>query len=444
MKITIVGAGLIGTHLAQYLSGEQMDIYIIDKDASKLTMLDSEYNLMTIVGDGTEFDILHHAEVEKCDLLIAVTDVTERNIVICGIAKSMGARMTVARVDRSDYIESKSETVLGTMGVDKVIFPEYLLAKGIIESLKHPWTRSWYEFNNGRMILMGIRLVENTPLCGKFLRDLSPDQRFFHVVALRRHFTTLIPTGDCQLLPNDILYVTTTASKQEELAQITGKQVFEIKHVLIAGGGKTVEMILNSAPKSFKITVIEKDPSRAQELIQHCPGREIIVGEASEPNVLEEAGLSTADAFVSLTDSSEGNILSCLVAKDMGIKKTVAHIAHPNLFNMGESFNIGTIINKQRLMANTIFQLMIDSGSLSSKCLVLPDADMLRLEIKEGSKITRAAVKDLKLPREISFAGLIREGQSELVTGKTEFRVGDHVLVVCLKGGMKKAQQLFN
>ncbi len=444
MRITIVGAGAIGTHLAKYLSGEQMDIFIIDKDASKLSMLDAEYNLMTIVGDGTMFSTLRQAEVGKCELFIAVTNEAERNIVICGIAKSLGAQMTVARVDRYDYMEPQNKELLHTMGVDKAIFPEYLLARGIIESLKHSWTRNWYGFNKGTMIMAGLRLAGDAPLAGTYLRDLPTEHRFFHVVAIRRNYTTLIPNGNCELQPDDILYVTTTASKQQELAEITGKHPFDIKRVLIAGGGKTVEMILDIAPKNFNFTVIENNMERAQELIRKNHDCDVIIGEASEFNVLEEAGISKADAFVALTDTSEGNILSCLTARDMGIRKTIALVERHHFFNMAESFKIGSIINKQMLMANSIFQLMIDSGSLSSKCLALPDAEMVRLEIKEGTRITSAPVKDLKIPEEITFAGLIRKGQSYMITGQTLLQAGDHILVVCLQGGLQKAKKLFN
>ena len=294
------------------------------------------------------------------------------------------------------------------------------------------------------MVIVGIRLTENSPIIGKYLRDLHPGQRFFHVVAIRRHFTTLIPNGNTMLEVNDILYVTINSENQEKLGFVTGKRPFEIRKVLIVGGGKTVEMTLQTAPKTLKFTVIDNDMERAQNLIRQCPGCDVIVGEASEPNVLEEAGAGEADAFVSLTESSEGNILSCLIARDLGIRKTIANIEHPYYFNMGESFNIGTIINKQMQMANTIFQLLIDSGSFSSKCLVLPDADVVRLEIKKGSKVTSAPIKDLKIPEEITFAGYIRNGQSDVITGQTLLQAGDLALVVCLKGGLQKAQKLFN
>lgn len=443
MRITIVGAGSVGTHLAKYLSGEQMDIFIIDKDAGKLAMLDAEYNLMAVMGDGTVFSTLRHAEVEKCDLFIAVTDVAERNIVACGMAKSMGAKMTVSRVDRYDYMERHNQDVLHSMGVDKVIFPEFLISKSIIESLKHSWARNWYEFNYGEMIMIGVRLNRTAPLSGIYLRDLPLAQRFFHVVLIRRNFITLIPNGNCQLLPNDILYITTSASKQDDVALLTGKQPFEIKRVLITGGDKITEMTLKNAPKHFMFTVVENNLERARALTRNCQNCDVIHGEPSGYEVLEEAGVKRADAFVALADTSEGNILSCLMAHDLGVRKTIAEVEREQFLNMAESFNIGAILNKQLLMANAIFQILIDAGSLSSKCLVLPGAEVVRLEIKEGARITKAQVKDLNIPEEITFAGLIRNGRSELVTGNTLFVPGDHILVVCLKGALQKAKKLF-
>lgn len=443
MRITIVGAGSVGTHLAKYLSGEHMDIFIIDKDAGKLAMLDAEYNLMAVVGDGTAFSTLRQAEVDKCELFIAVTDVAERNVVSCGMAKSMGAKMTVARVDRFDYMEKHNQEVMHSMGVDKIIFPEFLISRSIIESLSHSWTRIWYEFNHGEMILVGVRLAGNSSLSGKCLRDLEFPSRFFHVVAIRRNFLTLIPNGSCQLLPNDILYIAASASMQEEVALLTGKKTFDIKHVLITGGDKITEMTLKNAPKSFMFTVVENNVERAQELARNCPNCEVIHGEPSEYDVLEEAGIKRADAFVALANTSEGNILSCLMARDMGVRRTIAEVERQQFLNMAESFNIGAVLNKQMLMANAIFQILIDAGSLSSKCLVLPGAEVVRLEIKKGAKITTALVKDLKIPEEITFAGLIRNGQSELVTGQTLFVQGDHVLMVCLKGALQKAKKLF-
>ena len=443
MVITIVGASATGIYLAKYLSGEQMDIFIVDTDVNKLMAIDAEYNLMTVVGDGTVFATLRQAEVEKCDLFISVTNVAERNIVACGMAKSMGAKMTVARVDRNDYLEPDNQNVIRRMGVDKVIFPESLIARGIIESLNHSCFRFWYEFQKRELIMVGIRLEEDTPLTHKLLRDLNQYHDLFHVAVIRRGFRTLIPNGNYILMPDDILYLTTSDDHLPLVVQLTGKQAYDIKRVIIARTGKITELTLEYAPKHLQFTVIEKDADMARKLSHLFPAVDIINGEPSEFEVLNEAGISRADAFIALEESSEGNILACLTAKDLGVKKSIAEIERSQFFNMAESFNIGTILNKQVLMADAVFQLLIDAGAVSSKCLVLPDAVVLKLDIKPGAKIASSQVKDLKIPEEITFAGLIRDGRARLVNGQTQFKPGDTVLVVCLQGALQKAQKLF-
>jgi len=251
MRITIIGAGSTGTHLAKFLSGEQMDIVVVDQDADRLTLLDAEYNLMAIEGDATDFATLRQAEVGRSDLLIAVTQATERNIVICGMAKSMGAKMTVARIDRYSYLEPHNQQVLRSMGVDKAIFLEYLLARGVLSSLQKSWARSWFEFSNG-MSIVALRLDADTPLAGRYLRDLQPDERFFHVIAIRRNFHTLVPKGDFQLCPHDILYVTTTSSRLRELAEM------KIAYGGLANGQKLLNSQLQGAPAgSLQIPYVE-------------------------------------------------------------------------------------------------------------------------------------------------------------------------------------------
>lgn len=443
MRITIVGAGTVGTHLAQYLSGEQMDIFIVDTDVNKLAALDAEYNLMTVVGDGTVFATLRQAEVGKCDLFIAVTDVAERNILACGMAKSMGAAMTVARVDRYDYLEPDNQLVIQRMGVDNVFFPEYLIAKGIVESLSHSWLRYWYEFRKGQLVMVGIKLGEDAPLAHKLLREMNQYHDLLHVAVIRREFQTLIPKGSYELMPNDVLYLTTSVDHLNDVAQLTGNVPYEIKRVIIVGTGKITEMTLENAPKQLHFTVIEKDAAKARQLSSQFPNVDVINGEASDYEVLNEAGISRTDAYIALEGTSAGNILSCLNAEGLGVKKTVAEVGRPQFFNMAESFDIDTILNKQFLMGNAVFQLLIDEGADSSKCLVLPDAEVLRLDIKPGAKITDSAVKDLRIPEEITFAGFIRDGQTRLVNGETRFMPGDTVLVVCLQGALQKAHKLF-
>ena len=438
MNITIIGAGAIGSHLAKYLSEEHMDIYIVDRDATKLSMLDSEHNLMTVVGDAIDFEVLRQAKTETCELFIAVTEVAERNFVACGLAKSIGAKMTVARVDRYDYLEPQNREVIKRMGVDNVIFPEHLIAQSIIESLRHSWAYNWYEFNNGEMILLGVRLAADAPIAGKYLRELSPDERICHVAAIRREQTTLIPNGNHKLLPDDILYIATTPTNLNDVARLTGKTNHNISRVVIAGGGTTTELTVKNAAGKFNFTVIESDINKCRRLISQTHLCDVIL------EVLAEAGIKNNDALVALTKTAAENVLTCITARDMGVRKTIAEVDNKQFFNMAESFHIDTILNKQMLVANTIFQLLIDAGAAPTKCLALPDAEVAILEIKANSHLNGAVVKDLKLPEELTFAGMIRNGKSMIVTGQTCFTSGDSVLVMCLTGALHKARKLFN
>ncbi len=444
MKITIVGAGRVGMHLAKYLSAEHQDIIIVDEDAGKLSALDADFNLMTVAGNPTGFRTLREARAAEADLFIAVTPVTAENIVACATARSMGARRTVARVDRYDYIDARNSAVVKGMGVDKVIFPEFLAAQSIIGALDHSWATHWYEFDHGEIIMIGVELGGEAPIAGLPLRELSSISGAFHVSAVRRDHATIIPRGDYRPQSGDVVFVTTTRGGVEKVMELTGKWNREIRRVVVAGGNLIAELVGLEAPKRYDITIIEKDAERCRYLARKCGRCSIINGDAGENDVLIEAGIAAADAFIALSDGAAGNILACLTASEVGVAKTIAEIEREQYIAKAETFGIGTIINKQLIASNTIFQMMIDADSSSSKCLALTDAEVARLEVRDGSFLTSGAVRELRLPSELTFAGMIRGGKGVLVTGDTRFKPHDQVLVFCLGGALHKVEKLFN
>ncbi|MBO4870666.1 MAG: Trk system potassium transporter TrkA [Muribaculaceae bacterium] len=444
MIVTIVGAGTVGSHLARYLSGEHVDIYIIDRDPSRLELLDAEYNLMAIAGDAIEPAILRQGKVSECDLFIAVTEVPERNFVACAMAKSMGAKMTVARADRYDYLLPHNLEVVQQMGVDNVICPDYLVAQGVIDSLRHSWVNYWYEFNHGEMVLMGVRLPASAPIVGKKLRELAAPGRFYHIAAIRREHITMIPKGGHTLMADDMLYIAVTSQHLQDVVELTGCEPRKIRRVVISGGSDVATLMLRLASDEYRFTIIEGDQARCNAIISTYHDCEVINGEATDSDILAEAGMGMADAFVALTQSAAENILTCLSANDYQVVKTVAEVNLNQFVNMAESFKIGTILNKQWLMANAIYQLLIDAGSSSPKRLAIPDAEVVVFEIKQGSKLSASTVSELKIPEEVTFAGLVRDGKCQMVTGATQFQPGDKVLVMCLAGALSRAKKFFN
>lgn len=444
MKIVIAGSGEVGSHLAKLLSSEEQDIMVVDTDAERLAKLDANYNLMTVVGNPTSFASLREARAADCDLFIAVTPYESNNIVACSIAKNLGAVTTVARIDSYDFMNPDNAAHVRHMGVDRVIYPEYLAAEEIITALRRTWVRNWFELHNGRIILAGVKLRAQAPIVGMKLKDFAFTNRNFHVSAIKRNHETIIPRGDDRMEVGDILYFTTTRDHIDELVELTGKTRHRIRRVIIMGGSNIAIRLVNLGAEEFKFKIIEADEARCRKLPQKCPDCEIIHGDARDTDLLADIGIADTDAFVALTDSSETNILSCLTAKEFGVKKTVADVETIQFISQAENLNIGKVVNKKLLASSTIFQLLLDSDSSTAKCLALADAEVAELEAREGSRITRSAVKDLKIPRELTLAGLIRGDEGMLITGNTVIQPGDHVLVFCLQGALHKVERLFN
>ncbi len=444
MKIVIAGSGEVGSHLAKLLSSEEQDIMVVDTDAERLAKLDANYNLMTVVGNPTSFAALREARAADCDLFIAVTPYESNNIVACSIAKNLGAVTTVARIDSYDFMNPDNAAHVRHMGVDRVIYPEYLAAEEIITALRRTWVRNWFELHNGRIILAGVKLRAQAPIVGMKLKDFAFTNRNFHVSAIKRNHETIIPRGDDRMEVGDILYFTTTRDHIDELVELTGKTRHRIRRVIIMGGSNIAIRLVNLGAEEFKFKIIEADEARCRKLPQKCPDCEIIHGDARDTDLLADIGIADTDAFVALTDSSETNILSCLTAKEFGVKKTVADVETIQFISQAENLNIGKVVNKKLLASSTIFQLLLDSDSSTAKCLALADAEVAELEAREGSRITRSAVKDLKIPRELTLAGLIRGDEGMLITGNTVIQPGDHVLVFCLQGALHKVERLFN
>ncbi|MBO5244173.1 MAG: Trk system potassium transporter TrkA [Muribaculaceae bacterium] len=444
MKIVIAGAGEVGSHVAKLLSREDQDITLIDADATKLSVLDANYNLLTRRGSPTSFAVLKAAGVEKCDLFIAVTPYENTNVIACSIAKSLGAVKTVARIDNYEFMTCENREFFARHGVNAMIYPEYLAAQEIVTALERSWVRNWFELHNGELIVVGVKIRENSQVAGLKLKELTMSNHYFHVSAIKRRHETLIPCGDDTLRPNDILYVTTTREHVDELRTLCGKKHHDVRRVMIMGGSRIALRLIALAGDRYKFTIIESNRDRCQDLCERCANTTIVHGDARDIDTLREEGINDADAFIALTDSSETNILTCLTAKECGVKKTIAEVENIQLISEAENLNIGTIVNKKLLASSKVFQMMIDADVNSSQFMALADADVAEIEVKPHAKVTKALVKDLKLTRDMTIAALIRDGKGMLVNGMTQIREGDHVVVVCLAGALHKIEKYFN
>ena len=442
MKIVIAGAGEVGTHLAKMLSNEEQDIIIMDTTESKLAALDN-YNLMTYHGSATSFANMREVKVGSADLFIGVTPFEARNILACQIAKSMGAKRTVARIDNDEYLAKKWQEYFARIGVDDLIYPEYLAAGEIFASIKRPWVRNWFEMINGELILLGVKLRDNATFIGQQLKDLGEISRFMHISAIRRNRETIIPGGLDRVEANDIAYISTTRGHIKDVIRVCGKETFTAEKLFVMGGSEIAEQLIKFTGDHYHVKIVDPDYDRCQELADRLPNCNIVHGGARGTELLEEEGISDYDAFIALSDSSEANILGCMMAKEHGVRKTVAQVENLQYVNEAEALNIGSIINKKLLASSRIFQIMLDSDLDNAKCLALHEAEVSELIVKEGARVTRSDIKDLRLPAGITIAGLVRDGEGQLVRGNTRLQGGDHLVVFTLAGAIHKIEKAF-
>ena len=446
MKIIIGGAGAVGTHLAELLSSEKQDIILMDEDESKLSKMDSNFDLMTVCASPTSIQALKNAGVDDADLFIAVTPEESRNMTACMIATNLGAKKTLARIDNYEYLLPKHKEFFARAGINSLIYPEMLAAKDIVDAIKMSWIHQWWEFYGGALILIGAKMKETAQILNVPLFELGSRNIPFHIVAIKRGNETIIPRGDDMILLNDIVYFTTTKKYIPYIQKIAGKEHYpEVRNVIIMGGSRIAVRTSQYIPDYMQIKIIESDLERCHRLTDLVDDKIMIInGDGRDIDLLLEEGIKNTDAFVALTGNSETNILACLAAKRMGVIKTVAEVENIDYISMAESLDIGTVINKKMIAASHIYQMMLDADVSNVKCLTFANADVAEFKVKEGSRITQKAIKDMGLPKGITIGGMIRNGEGMLVTGNTIIQPGDHVVVFCLEKMIKKAEKFFN
>ena len=446
MKIIIAGAYAIGTHLARLLSRSKEDITLIDDSEERLASIGSDYDLLTMVGQPTSLRILRDANVADADLFISVTPLESKNITACILAHELGAKRTVAKVDNPEYMDPQAQEFFKDLGINKLIYPEMLAAVDINNGLKMSWVRQRWDVHDGALIMLGIKLRETCEILNKPLKDISGPNDPYHVVAIKRGGETIIPGGYDELKLYDLAYFMTTRNYIPYIRKIVGKEHYvDVKNVMIMGGGRTAVRAVKKMPEYMECKIIEIDENRCEYLNDILDDTKalIIHGDGRDIPLLNEEGIRSTQAFVALTGNAETNILACLTAKRMGVRKTVAMVENIDYVSMAESLDIGTIINKKSIAASHIYQMMLDANVHNVRFLMTANADVAEFIPSEGSKVTQKPVKDLGLPKGMTIGGLVRDGQGLLVSGNTLIHPGDSVMVFCHNVNMKKIEKFF-
>lgn len=446
MKIIIAGAYAIGTHLARLLARDHEDITVIDTDAERLAGIGADVDLLTMEASPTSLECLKNAGAEHADLFIAVTPDECQNMSACLLAKALGTRKTVAKIDNSEYIEPDVQDFFANLGINRLIYPEMLAAQDINNGLKMSWVRQRWDVHNGALVMLAIKLRESCEILDQPLRDLCGPDDPYHIVAIMRDGETIIPGGNDKLELYDLAYFMTTRQFIPYIRKIVGKEHYvDVKNVMIMGGGATAVRTVKTMPSYMDVKIIETDEQRCERLNTLLENEDALVinGDGRDLSLLIEEGIKNTQAFVALTGNAETNILACLTAKRLGVRKTVAMVENIDYVSMAGSLDIGTIINKKSIAASRIYQMMLNANVHNVRFLMIANADVAEFIPTEGSKITKKPVKDLGLPKGMTIGGLVRDGKGELVSGNTQIQAGDSVMVFCHGLNMKKIENMF-
>ncbi|MCF8225743.1 MAG: Trk system potassium transporter TrkA [Bacteroidales bacterium] len=447
MRIILAGAGEVGSHLVKMLSNEDHDIIVIDNDPERLKAIGSSLDVMTLEGNANSISILKESKVSKADLFISATFSEDVNINSAILSKKLGAKKTIARIDNDEYLMQANKEFFRTLGIDYMIYPEKIAAREIVGLLAQTGSTEVVEFSGGKLQMYVVRLDENAPIIGKKLRELSfagGKMIEFRAVAMTRGGQTIIPGGDDTFHSGDLVYVISSQAGLKELYKYSGKQNFEVRNIMILGGSRIGIKTARQLGNEHYVKMIEIDKQKSYSLSGMLSNTLVINGDGTNMELLKDEGLEKMDAFIAVTGNSDTNILSCLLAKHLGVKRTIAEVENIDYIHLAENIGVDTIINKKLITASRIFRFTMSEEVSSIKCLTGTEAEVMEYLVKPNAKITMAPLKDVDFPDEAIIGGVIRGKNSFIAHGDTHIKPYDRVVVFALPSEIFTVGKFFN
>lgn len=445
MRIIIAGAGEVGTYLAKLLSNENHEIILIDSEENRLKPIDSSLDVLTYHGSATSINILRDILQKKTDLFIAVTHYEDTNITASILAKSFGAVKTIARIDNLGFLEHSLLEFFKSVGIDSLIYPELIAAREVLGLLHETGTTEYMEFCRGKLAMYVNKLDDHAPIINKSLIEISLSHNTdkFRAVAIKRNEKTIIPRGQERFLPGDLVFVFSTSDGIDDMMTSTGKENFEAKSIMILGGSRIGKHVAHYMQKKCQVKIIDSDPEKCETLSELLENTLVINGDCRNVELLEQEGISKMDACVAVTGNSETNILSCLLAKKLGVKKTIAEVENMEYINLAENIGIDTIINKKISAASRIFRHTTNPNVTQVKYMTGTEAEVIEFNVPEGSKITRGTLRGIEFPNDAIVGGGMRDGIAFIATGNTMIKANDKVVVFTLPSAYDKVSKFF-
>jgi len=400
---------------------------------------------IAIKGSSTSIKTLNDAGVSKADLLVAVTSSEEVNISTAIIAKKLGAKKTIARISNAEYLDPASKINFSEIGLDFMIYPEELAAIETVSLINRTAATDVLEFEDGKLAVIGLRLDKNAPIVNKKLIEIALENPSadFRVVAIQRNFRTIIPKGNDKFLANDQVFVITKPEGHDQILKLAGKENLKFNNIMVLGGGKIGRRVASLLSDKMQVKLIESDPDKSFELADKLPNTLVIRGDGRDIDLLAQEGIIDVDAFIAVTEDAETNIISCLLAKHLGVKKVIALVDKVDYVPLTQTIGLDSLINKKLIAANNISRFIHKSDVIVIATLEGIDADVLEFQAQPNSAITKNQISEIDFPKGSIVGGFIRGDQVFIATGESKINSGDKVVIFSLPDTVNKLEKLF-
>ncbi|MBU0520301.1 Trk system potassium transporter TrkA [bacterium] len=449
MKILVVGGGEVGFFLAGELARENHDVVVIESDGERLARIAKSLDILAIEGDGTSQRLLEQAGIKSADMLVAVTNSDEGNILACMIAREFGVKTKIARV--RDHALSETESVLAPsrIGIDLMIHPELETAREILRLIQMPAATEVIEFFDGQAVLLGLRLADGSPMVGKTLIEIgkSYEGTTFRIAAVSRDNQTIIPRGDHRIEKNDLLYVVTHTDSEQEIFKLThNENVPEIHDLMVLGAGRVGMIVAESLQKDSKTKtkLVDSDPDKALWAAGLLNDTLVVEADGRDIDVIAAEGLTDMDAFVACTGSDETNIVTSLVARHLGVKRIITMVEKKFYLPIIRAIGLEIGVNKHILTSNAILKYIRRGRVLSFSQVRGIDAATVVYQVGEKAKICKKPLFQTSFPQGAVIGATRRRGELVIPTGATQLEPGDEALVFHLPEARNKVDSWFS
>lgn len=445
MRIIIVGAGEVGFHIAQRLAFENKEVVVIDKRAEALKRFSDLLDVQIIKGSGSSPSVLEESGIRGADTFLAVTDSDETNLVACLFANAIEPGIVkLARIRDEDYTRHWPELVQRSLNIHTVINPEVEVVKTIEKSLSVPDAEHVSDFAEGKIKLIGLRVGTTSPVVGERLQDLrqKTGELRFIIAAIFRNERLIVPIGKDRIKSGDLVYFVCGTDELNKVLKIFGSRAEPIRHILIVGGGNIgLRLALELEAKQYHIRLIEKERDRCEYLAERLHQTIVLHGDGTDQELLEEENIREIDVAISLTGNEEANVLSSLLARSLGAKRTMTRINKFHYIPIIGAIGLGQIVSPRLSAINSIVLHVRQGKVLSAVSLKGEEAEVLEAVALETSGIVEKPLKDLHFPRGAIVLAILREEKSIIPNGESIVHPGDRVIVLSTRKNIARVEQ---